>query len=500
MELLSLGMKTICEPITLLWIVFGVVIGVIFGALPGVSSTMAIVLCVSFTYTMSPVTAVAFLATVYCSAITGGGVTAILFKIPGTPSSAATALDGYPMAMRGEAGRALGISLVCSSIGGIVATVIMFFLTQPLMKISLKFSAAEQFAVALLGLSVLVFLDQKHMLNTFTSAVIGLVLATIGIDSFSSVPRFTFGQTWLLDGIDPLPFMMGMFAAVEVYHEIAAPSDRSVYHSKQRAELTKLAPIRDFIQMKWTILRSALIGATVGILPGAGSNIAGWLAYTAESKFSPHPETLGTGDPCGIAACETANNAATGGAMIPMLSMGIPGSNAAAMMMAALAIQGVQMGPMLMKTQPEYLSATFCAMFLANILMVFVSLFMAKAFARILSMPYWLLGTFIMALAFTGCYASRSSMTSVYLMLAGSIAGYFFQKFHFNIPALILGLVLGPILERQFRRVMQMSGSLTAFFSRPITMAISAAVLVMYLCVLRSAFLRNRHGGAEKTP
>lgn len=491
MELLILGMRTILEPATLLWIIFGVIIGVIFGALPGVSSTMAIVLCVSFTYAMSPVTAVAFLATVYCSAITGGGVTAILFKIPGTPSSAATALDGYPMAMRGEAGRALGISLVCSAFGGIVATLIMFFLTQPLMRLSLKFSAAEQFAVALLGLSVLIFLDQKNMLNTFTSAVIGLVLATVGIDSFSSVPRFTFGQTWLLDGMDSLPFMMGMFAAVEVYNEIEKPSDRSAYQ-EERTKLTKLAPISDFIQMKWTILRSALIGAIVGILPGAGSNIAGWLAYTTESKFHEHPERLGTGDPRGIAACETANNAATGGAMIPMLSMGIPGSNAAAMMMAALAIQGVQMGPMLMKTQPEYLSATFCAMFIANILMVFVSLFMAKAFAKILSMPYWILGTFIMVLAFTGCYASRNSMTSVYIMLAGSIAGYFLKKFHFNIPALILGLVLGPILERQFRRGMQMSGDIITFLSRPITLVILAAVLAMYIYALWSMCFRSR--------
>lgn len=482
MDLLLLGLKTIGTPETLMWIVLGVVIGVIFGALPGVSSTMAIVLCVSFTYTMKPVVAIAFLATVYCSAITGGGVTAILFKIPGTPSSAATVLDGYPMAARGEAGRALGISLVTSAIGGIFSVLIMFFLTQPLMKVALKFSAAEQFAVALFGLSILIFLDQKHMLNTFTSAIIGLVLATVGMDDFSAVPRFTFNQSWLLDGMDTLPFMMGMFAAVEIYNEIVKPTDRRAYDSKNRSKLTKLAPLSDFIEMKWTIVRSAIIGAFVGILPGAGSNISGWLAYTAENKFSKHPELLGTGDPHGIAACETANNAATGGAMIPMLSMGIPGSNAAAMMMAALAIQGVQMGPMLMKTQPAYLGATFCAMLIANILMVFVALLMAKGFASILSMPYWILGTFILALAFTGCYASRSSMTSVYVMLAGSILGYFLKRFNFNVPALILGLVLGPILERQFRRGMQMAhNDIGVFLSRPITLVILVLVVAMYV-------------------
>ncbi|OUQ77246.1 tripartite tricarboxylate transporter permease [Flavonifractor sp. An100] len=479
MDLLILGLQAILEPVTMLWILFGTIIGVIFGALPGVSSTMAIVLCVSFTYVMDPVVAIAFLATVYCAAITGGSVTAILFKIPGTPSSAATVLDGYPMAARGEAGRALTISLVCSAIGGIISALFMFFLTQPMMDLAIKFSAAEQFAVALLGLSVLVFLDQKHMLNTFSSALLGLFLATIGMDNFSSVPRFTFGQDWLLDGMDSLPFMLGMFAAVEVYNEIVSPSDRSAYQTKG-AKLTKLAPVRDFIEMKGTIIRSALIGTFVGILPGAGSNISGWLAYTVESKFSKHPELLGTGDPHGVAACETANNAATGGAMVPMLSMGIPGSNAAAMMMAALTIQGVQLGPMLLKAQPEYLGATFCSMFLANILMVFVSLIMAKGFARILSMPYWMLGTFILALAFTGCYASRNSMTSVYVMLAGSVLGYFLKKYHFNIPALILGLVLGPILERQFRRGMQMADSVGEFFSRPITLGILAIVVIMY--------------------
>lgn len=494
MDLLVLGMETVCEPATLMWIVFGTVIGVVFGALPGVSSTMAIVLCVSFTYSMKPVAAIAFLAAVYCSAITGGGITSILFKIPGTPSSAATVLDGYPMAARGEAGRALGISLVCSSIGGIFAALLMFFLTQPMMGIALKFSAAEQFAVALLGLSVLVFLDQEHMLNTFTSAVIGLFLATVGMDDFSSVPRFTFGQSWLLDGMDSLPFMLGMFAAVEVYNEVVKPTDRSIYNTKNQTALSKLAPLQDFIKMRWTIIRSALIGAFVGILPGAGSNIAGWLAYTAESKFSRNPELLGKGDPHGIAACETANNAATGGAMVPMLAMGIPGSNAAAMMMAALAIQGVQIGPMLMKTQPEYLSATFCSMLLANILMVFVSLVIAKVFARILRVPYWILGCFILSLAFTGCYASRSSMTSVSIMLVGSIFGYFLKKYHFNTPAVILGLVLGPILERQFRRGMQMSGTIGGFVSRPITMVILMAIAAMYMYAFFKIYKGNRAG------
>ena len=240
MELILTGLKVVCTPGTLLWIVLGVVLGVVFGALPGVSATMAIVLCISFTYTMSPVMGIAFLSAVYCAAITGGSITAILFKIPGTPSSAATVLDGYPMVERGEAGKALTVALVSSGLGGLASCIIMFALTQPLMQLALKFSSAEQFAVCCLGLAMLVFLDEDHKLNTFASAIVGLWFGTIGLDWFSSVPRFTFGSSKLLDGIEALPFMLGVFAAVEIFKEIRKPADRSAYSKDNQAKVDKL--------------------------------------------------------------------------------------------------------------------------------------------------------------------------------------------------------------------------------------------------------------------
>ena len=368
MELLLTGLQALASPVTFMWLFVGVVLGVIFGALPGVSATMAIVLCISFTYSMEPVVAIAFLSAVYCAAITGGGITAILFKIPGTPSSAATVLDGYPMVQRGEAGKALSISLICSGLGGLASAIIMFALTQPLMKVALEFGSPEMFAVCCLGLSTLIFLDEKHKLNTFASAIIGLWLGTVGMDYFSSVPRFTFGVSKLLDGIDPLPFMLGLFAAVEIYNVAHTPRDMSAYAKDKQADITKLASPMDIWKLKWTAIRSGILGTFVGVMPGAGATIASWLAYGVEAKFSKHPEMLGHGDPHGIAASETANNAATGGAMVPMLAMGIPGSNAAAMMMTALAIHGVQMGPLLLKAQPEFLSATFLSMIFANII------------------------------------------------------------------------------------------------------------------------------------
>jgi putative tricarboxylic transport membrane protein len=493
MELLLLGLKTIADPSVLIWLIGGVFFGVIFGALPGVSATMAIVLCISFTYAMDPVVAIAFLSAVYCAAITGGGITAILFKIPGTPSSAATVLDGYPMVQRGEAGKALSISLISSALGGLFSAIIMYMLTQPLMKVALEFGSPEMFAVCFLGLSVLIFLDENNKINTFASAIIGLVLGTIGMDYFSSVPRFTFGTSKLLDGVEALPFMLGLFAAVEIFSEIKKPSDRSVYSDNNKADISKLASFMDMWKLKWTIVRSGVLGTVVGIMPGAGATIASWLSYAVEAKTSKHPEMLGNGDPHGVAASETANNAATGGAMVPLLSMGVPGSNAAAMMMTALAIHGVQMGPLLLKAQPQFLSATFTSMIFANLAMIFISLFVAKMFAKILKVPYYVLGTFILLLALTGCYAYQASMIDVYIMIAGGIFGYFFKIYKFNASALILGLVLGPMTEKHFRRGMSLvDNNLIEFFSSPIVIGIMLIFIALYGSAFYKSYLKKK--------
>ena len=493
MDLLILGIKTISNPVTLLWLVGGVFFGVVFGALPGVSATMAIVLCISFTYGMDPVVAIAFLAAVYCAAITGGSITAILFKIPGTPSSAATVLDGYPMVQRGEAGKALSISLICCALGGLTSAIIMFLLTQPLMKMALQFGSPEMFAICFLGLSIIIFLDEDHKLNTFASAIIGMWLGTVGMDYFSSVPRFTFGTSKLLDGVEALPFMLGMFAAAEIFHRIKEPLDTSAFDEGGKANISKLAKFKDMWQLKWTILRSGLTGTVLGIVPGCGATIASWMSYTLESKFSKHPEMLGKGDPHGIAASETANNAATGGAMVPLLSMGVPGSNAAAMMMTALAIHGVQMGPLLLKAQPEFLTAAFSSMIFANITMIFVSLLIAKVFSKILKVPYYILGVFIMLLATTGCYAYQKSIIDVYLMVFGGIFGYYFKKYNFNVPALILGLVLGPMTEKHFRRGMALyDNNIIEFFSSPIVIVIMLVFIVLYASSFYKSYKKHK--------
>lgn len=493
MELFITGLKVIMQPVTLAWVFMGVTLGVIFGALPGVSATMAIVLSISFTYTMNPVVAIAFLSAVYCAAITGGSIPAILFKIPGTPSSAATTLDGYPMVERGEAGKALSIGLVASGLGGLLSAVLMFFLTQPLMKVALKFGSPEMFAVAFLGLSILIFLDEDRKINTFASALIGLWIGTVGVDFFSSVPRFTFGTSKLLDGIEALPFMLGMFATVEIFSGIKDAGQVNKFDEQEKADISKLVSFKEMLELKWTVLRSGIIGSIVGILPGAGATIASWLSYSAESKFSKNPEMLGKGDPHGIAAAETANNAATGGAMVPLLSMGIPGSNAAAMMMAALAIHGVQMGPLLLQAQPEFLSATFVSMIIANIAMIFVSLVVAKIFSQILRVPYYVLGTFILLLALTGTYAYEGAISDLYIMVGAGIFGYFFKLYHFNPSALILGLVLGPMTEKHFRRGMGIKdNNVFAFFGSPIVLGIMTIFIVLYGSYFYGAYKKKK--------
>ena len=495
MSLLVMGFQAIFKINVLLWIMLGVTLGVVFGAMPGISATMSIVLCISFTYSMDPVIAIAFLAAVYCASITGGSITAIMFKIPGTPSSAATVLDGYPLVQKGEAGRALSVALIGSALGGLLSAIIMFLLTQPLMSLALKFNAAEQFMVCFLGLSLLTFIDSDNKLNTFISGLIGLFLGCVGLDRFSSVPRFTFGNANLLDGVTELPFMLGMFAIAEILTNIHTYVDFSAYSKENQAELTKLASFKELFSLKWTALRSGVLGTFVGIVPGAGATIASWLSYSIESKMTPTPELMGHGDTHGICASETANNAATGGAMVPLLAMGIPGSNAAAMMMTALSIHGVMMGPMLLQAQPEYLSATFTSMIIANILMIFISLLVARVFAQVLRVPYYILGTLIMMLAITGCYAYQARMFDIVIMIIAGAFGYFFKKYKFNSTALILGLVLGSDTEYYLRRGLKMKKyNFFGFFERPIftVLFVVFVVLILFTVVRPLVFKKKK--------
>lgn len=494
-DILLNGFQIVFTPTTFLLLVAGTVIGVIFGAMPGVSASMAVALALPFTYgKMDPVIAIAFLVSVYCASITGGGITAILFKIPGTPSSAPTTFDGYPMAHRGEAGRALGFSLIASAIGGLVAAFAMALISPQLSAVALKFGPSELFAVSFLGLSVLSCLDSGNIIKTLISGLLGLALATVGTDPMLGVARFTWGSSTLLSGIEMIPVMIGLFAVTEVLKQTTKPKKIDTKDAQKDSSKTKtvLPSFKELWETKGTMARSSILGTIVGILPGAGATIGSFLSYAIEKKVSKHPEKLGTGIPDGIVASEAANNAATGGSMVPLLSLGIPGGNAAAIMMTALVMKGVQIGPLLVKTQPDYLASVFGSMIVTNIVMVIAAMMIAKVFAKILAVPYSILGPVIVMLAAIGAYALNGNTGDVMLMAGAGIIGYLFVKLGYNSAALVLGLVLGQMCESNFRRAFTLTnGNMVEVFTSPITAIIMISCILMLVYPLIKPLIKK---------
>ena len=487
-QLLASGAAAVFNPGMFLMVCVAIILGTIFGALPGVSATMAVALGLTFTYTMEPIPAIVFLVAIYCSSITGGSITAILFKIPGVPSSAPTTFDGYPMAQRGEAGKALGVALLASAIGGLFSAIAMFLLSQPLTKAALQFGPSDLFAVTFMGLSILTCLDSDHILNCIISGLIGLLLACGGQDKMYAVQRLTFGSRNLLAGIDMIPVLIGLFAVTEVFKQTDPKKKRlSAEDGVSGGKVsTKMPSFKEIWSIKWTMIRCSVVGTIVGILPGAGATIASFMCYTMETKISKHPEKFGTGIIDGIAASETANNAATGGAMVPLLSLGIPGGNAAAVMMSALTLKGVQLGPLLLTNQPTYLSATFMSMIVTNILMVIVAMAIAKVFAQILAIPYSYLGPIILMLALIGTYGDQMSATSVQIMVLAGVLGLIVRACHLNSAAIVLGLVLGNMCEQNFSRGYLMARANVLQMFNPALHPIAFVLIIVCIVMLIS--------------
>ena len=324
LDLLTSGLSVVFAPKMFILIIFAVFLGTLFGALPGVSATMAVTLGIPFTYKMDAVSAIAFLVAIYCASITGGGMTAILFKIPGVPSSAPTTYDGYPMAQRGEAGKALGVQLIASAIGGMFAAVCMLIFSPQLTQAALSFGPSELFAISFMGLSILTSLEEGNVCRTIISGLLGLLLACIGLDPLLGVPRLTFGTRFLTSGIEMIPVMIGFFAVTEVLKQTNKPSKLKAVTGKDgKADMSaKMPTLKEMWSLKGVIARCSILGTVIGILPGAGATIASFLCYSEEQKISKHPEKFGTGCLEGIAAPESGNNAATGGSMVPLRQRG----------------------------------------------------------------------------------------------------------------------------------------------------------------------------------
>lgn len=466
MEYLQFAFLEAIQPISLLTITIGLAIGIVAAALPGISGTMAVALLVPITFGLQPKNAILLLCALYLGAHFGGAITAILLKIPGTGAAAATVLDGYPLAQKGYAGKALGVALVASAAGGAIGVLALTFFAPALARVSLKFGPVEYFALAVFGLSIITSISTKSIAKGITCVLIGLFLGTVGLDHITGVERFTFGYNLLRDGIDFVPILIGLFAVGEVFVSF---SERLNQKLVPRKVALKLPSLKELWSLKGTILRSSIIGTFIGALPGAGGTIAGFISYNEAIRWSKTPEKFGTGIIEGIAAPESANNAACGGALIPTLALGIPGSGLTAVMMGALLMHGLRPGPLLFTAEVHLIYTVFVGMFLANFIMLVLGYFGSGLFARAVLIPYRILGPLILIFASIGAYAVRGSYMDLVIMYISGVFGYFMIKNKYPLAPMILGLVLGNIAETGLRRgLIASNGAIMPILAKPI--------------------------------
>lgn len=441
--------------INLLAMLVGTAIGIIIGALPGLSAAMGVALMIPITFGMPPATGLIVLAAVYCGAIFGGSISAILIHTPGTPAAAATAIDGYQLTLKGKAGKALGTAVIASFIGGLLSTSSLYFFAPPLARLAMAFGSPEYFWLSIFGLTIIASVSSKSIVKGLISGALGLLLSTIGMDPMEGYFRFTFGQAALYEGLPFTATLIGLFSMSQVLtlaeKKIRKPGEMVEFDDKvslSRKEIKRILP---------TTLRSWIIGNVVGILPGAGATIASFLGYNTAQRFSKHKEEFGFGSIEGIAGAEAANNAVTGGSLIPALTLGIPGESVTAVLIGGLLIQGLQPGPDLFNKYASITYTFFAGFFLVQFFMLILGLLGAKVFAQISRLSDAILIPAITALCVVGSYAIRNSMIDVFIMFIFGVIGYFAKKFDLNNASIVLALILGPIGERGLRRSLALS-------------------------------------------
>ncbi|GHS98484.1 C4-dicarboxylate ABC transporter permease [Synergistales bacterium] len=467
------GFRDILSFQGILSIFMGSAFGITIGALPGLNASMGVALLLPLTYGMAPLPAIVMLMSIYCGAIYGGSITAILLRTPGTTAAACTVFDGYEMAQNGEPGRALSMAATASFIGGIFSVIVLVFLSPPLARMALMFGPAEFFALCFFGLSIITSLSADNMVKGLISAVVGLLLGTVGIDIVTGVARFTFNFAELLNGVSFIPVLIGLFAVSQVF--ITFEQNILELGGVKQAISSLRISMKDLWSVSGTITRSSIIGTIVGILPGAGATMAAFIAYNESRRWSKTPERYGKGCLEGIAAPESANNAATGGSMVPLLSLGIPGSETTAVLIGAFMIQGLRPGPLLFREQPRLVYGLFAGMFMANVAFFVLGMLGSKLFAQVTKIPNKILLPTILVFATIGSYAESNSLTDVFLMFFFGSLGYFFRKLEFPVAPLVLALVLGPMAESNLRRGLIISGGdWSTFVTKPISLTLLA--------------------------
>ncbi len=455
----------------------GVVWGIFGGALPGISPSIAMALLLPLTYGMDPTAAIVLLASVYVGAEYGGSIPAILIRTPGTNSAAATTLDGYELAKQGRAGEALGISLTCGLVGGLFGLIVLVTATEPLAKVALAFTPPAYCALGILGLSVIASLSGKSLLRGLIAGIVGLMIATIGTDPVSGVSRFTFGEPDLLTGIRPILVMVGLFAVAEMLEQISAPPWDKADKRDTRLKLPTLALWR---RLWKTQVIGCTIGTVEGVTPGAGGTIAAFMAYNEAKRWSKHPEEFGKGSVEGVAAPECANNVVTATALVPLLSLGIPGSNSAAVLLGGFLIHGLIPGPMLFVKAPDVVYGLYGGLFAANILMVLVGLVILTPCIWLVNRPKPWLIAFILALVVSGVYAIDGSLFDLWIVLAMGVVGYGMRWFGIPVLPMVLGAVLGFLVESNYRRSLVLSrGDHSIFIQDPVSLGLLLFALAL---------------------
>ncbi|NLS10709.1 tripartite tricarboxylate transporter permease [Nesterenkonia sp. MY13] len=474
----------------LLYVTLGVTLGTVFGLLPGIGPTAAVALLLPLTFTMDPAAGVIMLAGIYYGSMYGGRIPAILLRLPGDASSVMTTLDGYPLTQQGRAGAALGITAIGSFLGGTFAILGLALLASTLTQVARMFASPELFLLMLFGLVMIVIIGSGKLLKSLIMALIGITIASIGMDPISGTQRLTFGSYELAAGIGIVPLAIGLFGIGEVLNNISRRNSAPLKPPRMKRIMPTWA---DWVTSRMAILRASVLGFFVGVLPGGGGTVSSVLAYGTEKKLSKNPEKFGKGAVDGLAATETADNASSNSAFVPLLTLGVPPNPVLALIFGALLLQNITPGPQLVEDHPDVFWGVIASMFIGNVILLVLNLPMIRVFVSILRVPQAILAPVVVLIAICGVYAINNSMFDVLLMLIFGAAGFLMRRFDFDLAPLILGFILGPMLEVEWRRSMIMSGgSVDIFFTRVPSLTILLLLVSAILIVAIGAFIRRQ--------
>ena len=478
-ELLTQGFSTLLNnPQALLFATFGVMLGIVIGALPGLTATMGVAILLPFTYGMEPVSGLLMI----CGVFFGG--------VSGTPAAAATAIDGYELTKQGKAGLALSAATFSSFSGGTLSIIVLMFLSPVLASWALKFSASESFALATFGLSIIASISGESLIKGLIAGVGGLLIATIGLDPMGGFPRFTGGFVELMN-VPFIPVMIGLFAASEAFRSME--QNQQIRRGAKVAIGSLLLPWQTLRRIALTILRSSGLGVFIGMIPGAGADIAAFVAYNETRRFSKTPENFGKGEIKAVASCEAGANGCTGGALLPMLTLGIPGDAVTAIMLGALTLQGMQPGPLMFTDHGDMVYTLFVGMIFCYFMLLVLGLLSLKVIGNVVKIPGNILTPMILALCVVGTYALNNSLFDVGIMLIAGVVGYFMQKGGYPASPVVLALIMGPMAESNFRRALSLSGgSLDFLYTRPITLALLTLAAFTLLTPIIRKIMRLR--------